>query len=134
MLESKGYKFSSEKGFMVVSFKNQDIMMVERKNSIYYLVADTVVGTLNSAVRDDIMVWHKRLGHISEGAMRELIKKTVIMVDPSQRLDKCEYCVLGKSKKLPFKAGKHTSDSVLQYAHCDLWGPPQPATDTSCQL
>lgn len=30
---------------------------------------------------------------------------------------------MGKSKKIPYKAGKHTSQSPLDYAHADLWGP-----------
>ena len=35
----------------------------------------------------------------------------------------CESCQLGKGKKLPYQAGKHTSSEPLDYCHSDLWGP-----------
>lgn len=128
MLESRGFKFSSEKGYMNVSMNGKILLTAERRNSLYYLVAGIVVGSMNLAEADDIELWHKRLGHLGEGGMRELMKKGIISASEGQKLKQCEHCVIGKSKKLPYKAGKHTSKSPLDYAHCDLWGPAQPAT------
>lgn len=40
-------------------------------------------------------------------------------------METCEQCVLGKSRKISFQKGKHLSDSPLEYAHSDIWGPAQ---------
>lgn len=56
------------------------------------------------------------------------IKKGLIRAVEDEDLIKCEQCIVGKGKKLPFPKGKHTSKSVLDYAQSDIWGPSQPPT------
>ena len=41
--------------------------------------------------------------------------------------------MLGKSKKMAYPSGKHTSQSVLDYAHSDIWGPAQTISVGGCR-
>ncbi|GKD93654.1 retrovirus-related pol polyprotein from transposon TNT 1-94, partial [Tanacetum coccineum] len=41
------------------------------------------------------------------------------------KLDFCENYVLGKSHRVSFGVGRHTTQGVIDYVHSDLWGPSQ---------
>nr|GEZ50326.1 retrovirus-related Pol polyprotein from transposon TNT 1-94 [Tanacetum cinerariifolium] len=41
------------------------------------------------------------------------------------KLDFCENCVLGKSHRVSFDVGRHTTQGVIDYVHSDLWGLSQ---------
>ncbi|GJW98518.1 retrovirus-related pol polyprotein from transposon TNT 1-94, partial [Tanacetum coccineum] len=62
-------------------------------------------------------VWHKHLGHISEAGLRELKKERCFGI--------CENCVLGKSTRVSFGRGQHTTEGVIDYVYAVLWGPSQ---------
>ncbi|KAK3000288.1 hypothetical protein RJ639_023744 [Escallonia herrerae] len=68
-------------------------------------------------------LWHKWLGHLSEGGMLELHKCKLLQGVKSCKLDFCKFCVLRKHKRVSFKASSHTSKGVLDYVHSDVWGP-----------
>ncbi|KAL1564721.1 Integrase catalytic domain-containing protein [Salvia divinorum] len=125
VLELKGCQFMSQKGIMTVLKNSQLVMKAVRKNSLYYLLGKAVVGAINVAVNDQFNTWHRRLGHVGMRAMKGLTSRGVISISEWNGEHQCEDCILGKSKKLPFKKGKHTSKAALAYAHSDLWGPAQ---------
>ncbi|KAL1543753.1 hypothetical protein AAHA92_20688 [Salvia divinorum] len=103
MLELKGYTFTSARGKMEVKKGQQTLMVAERRNSLYYLMAEAVVaGDSNSAMDNDMKLWHERLGHPAEGSVRELMKSGLIPGDAATKLDPCEHCVLGKAKRISF--------------------------------
>ena len=45
------------------------------------------------------------------------------MGDKLHKLEFCDQCVLGKSHRVKFGTGMHTSTRPFEYAHADLWGP-----------
>nr|GEV62202.1 hypothetical protein [Tanacetum cinerariifolium] len=55
-------------------------------------------------------VWHKRLGHISEAGLHELEKKEVLRNKGLGKLKFCENYVLGKSTRVSFGRGQHTTE------------------------
>ena len=68
------------------------------------------IGTLymTSSPRDTIVVadastdtslWHLKLGHMSEKAMKMLLSKGKLLELKSIDFDMCESCILGKQKK-----------------------------------
>lgn len=57
--------------------------------------------------------------------MVELEKQILLIGEKLQRLDFCDQCVLGKSYKVKFGTGKHTSNRSFEYAHAYLWGPQE---------
>ena len=71
---------------------------------------------------DDTKLWHMRLGHISERGMFERHKRNLLKGVKTCKLDFCKYCVYGKQHRVSFKKGSHTSKSVLDYIHSDVWG------------
>ena len=81
------------------------VMEAERRNNLYYLLAEAVSGDSNSVSIDDLKLWHERLGHPAEGSLKELIKSGIIPGDTSSNLGPCEHCVLGKAKRTPFPTG-----------------------------
>lgn len=68
-------------------------------------------------VRADLKSWHSRLGHPAEGTLKALVGAGLIDAAVDEKLEPCEDCLPGKSKKLSFLAGKHTSTSPLDYVH-----------------
>nr|GEW51349.1 zinc finger, CCHC-type [Tanacetum cinerariifolium] len=85
-------------------------------------------GELNASVKEKdslAHVWHKRLGHISEAGLQVLEKQGLFGKKSLGKLDFCENCVLGKSHRVSFGVGRHTTQGVIDYVHSDLWGPSQ---------
>ncbi|KAH9706020.1 Integrase catalytic domain-containing protein [Citrus sinensis] len=71
------------------------------------------------------MLWHLRMGHMSERGLRELQNQEVFGKDQMEALGFCEDCILGKSSRLRFETAAHTTKEKLGYIHSDLWGPAQ---------
>lgn len=112
---------------MVVTKNGKAVMEAERRGSLYYLLGEAEIATraeVNS-VSEGLGLWHKRLGHPAEGNIRKLVKSGIMKAQLEVEHLRCEECVLGKSKKLAYPKGKHTSVKPLDYAHSDLWGPAQ---------
>ncbi|GKC96465.1 retrovirus-related pol polyprotein from transposon TNT 1-94 [Tanacetum coccineum] len=85
-------------------------------------------GELSASVeeKDNLaQVWHKRLGHISEVGLQVLEKKGLFGKKSLGKLDFYENYVLGKSHRVSFGVGRHTTQGVIDYVLSDLWGPSQ---------
>lgn len=67
-LESIGYSFKSENGIMKVLKGSLVVMKAMRKNSLYILLGNTILGGAASVEKhvDKTLIWHQRLGHICE--------------------------------------------------------------------
>lgn len=120
VLESKGYCFKSGEGTINIYKGDRVIMRGFRDQSLYYLDATTVLGESESNTQDESELWHRRLGHVSENGLNELLKQGVLKDPTCFKLQKCEHCVLGKSKKQPYGTTKFISNAPLDYAHYNL--------------
>ncbi|GJY48019.1 retrovirus-related pol polyprotein from transposon TNT 1-94 [Tanacetum coccineum] len=78
-----------------------------------------------SGIRRNNCVWHKRLGHISEAGLQVLEKQGLFSKKSIGTLNFYENCVLGKSHRISYGVGRHSTQGVLDYVHSDLWGPSQ---------
>ncbi|TXG54059.1 hypothetical protein EZV62_019315 [Acer yangbiense] len=76
-----------------------------------------------SKISDKGILWHMRLGHMSERGVLELSKRDLLNEDQVSKLVFCENCVLGKQHRISFSTAQHTSKQILEYVHSDLWGP-----------
>lgn len=54
--------------------------------------------------------------------MNILVKEGYLDSKEVHTLDFCEECIPEKSHKQSFPEAKHTSTSILDYVHSDLWG------------
>lgn len=118
MLESKGYKFDSGDGVLRVTKGSRVIMEAKRKNSLYYLMAETLTDAVNVTQSQSMDLWHTRQGHVGEKGIRELAKQGVLKLGALESLKKCEPCILGKAKKLPFASGKRKWKAQVNNSFC----------------
>ena len=96
------------------------------RSKLYILKGSTLSGTAAVIINDNpstTNLWHKRLGHISELGMAELVKRELLKDCNMGKLPFCEHCVFGKHKRVKFNASVHTTKVTLDYVHADLWGP-----------
>lgn len=54
--------------------------------------------------------------------LQVLVRDGVLKKGDVGKEEFCENCVMEKSKKVSFEAGKHETDHVLDYVHANLWG------------
>uniref|UniRef100_A0A2N9ER08 Integrase catalytic domain-containing protein n=1 Tax=Fagus sylvatica TaxID=28930 RepID=A0A2N9ER08_FAGSY len=126
-LDSKGYSYKSENGIMKVSKGAMVVMTCQKISSnVYKLLGNTILGGVAAVAEsedDDTLLWHMRLGHMSERGMRELHKRNLLTGIKSCKLDFCKYCIMGKQCRVRFKTATHKTKGILDYVHSDIWGP-----------
>ncbi|GJR70297.1 retrovirus-related pol polyprotein from transposon TNT 1-94 [Tanacetum coccineum] len=128
-LEKEGYTVKLQSGkIKVINGSRVVLSGTRRDNCVYSLDGHAVAGELNASVEEKdslAQVWHKRLGHISEAGLQVLEKQGLFGKKSLGKLDFCENYVLGKSHRVSFGVGRHTTQGVIDYVHSDLWGPSQ---------
>ena len=125
-LDSNGYCYKSENGFMKVS-KGAMVVMKGQKveGNIYKLFNNSILGgavAVTKFERDDTLLWHMRLRHMSDRGMRELQKRNLLVGAKSCKLDFCKYCVMTKKCRMRFKTAMHKTKGILDLVHSDIWG------------
>ena len=130
MLDKIGCLVKLESGTLKVLKGSMVVMKENMSNGLYVLQESAVTGdvVVSNQKINKTMLWHMRLGHMSERGLVELSKQGVLGVDKIEPLKFCEDCVLGKSSKVKFSTGIHNSKGTLDYIHADLWGPAQTAS------
>ena len=72
------------------------------------------------------MLWHHRLGHMSEKGMQILHSRNLLLDLKQVSLEFCEKCVYGKQKRVRFlRVGKHKKSEKLELVHTYVWGLTQ---------
>ena len=83
--------------------------------------------TCLSALDDDIILWHKRLGHASLSLLNKLISKDLVVGLLSIKFNDdmvCDACARGKHVRTSFKSKNYVSTfRPLVLIHVDLCGP-----------
>ncbi|GKC00659.1 retrovirus-related pol polyprotein from transposon TNT 1-94, partial [Tanacetum coccineum] len=64
-------------------------------------------------------------GHAVTGGTTGVGKAGAICQESLSKLNICKNYVLGKSHRVSFGVGRHTTQGVIDYVHTDLWGPSQ---------
>ncbi|KAK2987301.1 hypothetical protein RJ640_029583 [Escallonia rubra] len=106
-----------EGGVMKVSKGAMVIMKGQKIGNLYKLIGNTVIGgasvsTHVGSSNDNSELWHKRLGHLSEGGMLELHKRKLLQGVKSCKLDFCKFCVFGKQKRRTKSTDESTDGST----------------------
>ena len=83
--------------------------------------------SLASEHRNEMDLWHQRLGHLNAQYIKEIAEKelaTGVKIPKSVSLSFCEGCVEGKMHRKPFKTvGEIRSTRKLELVHSDVCGP-----------
>ncbi|KAH9769407.1 Integrase catalytic domain-containing protein [Citrus sinensis] len=128
MLDKAGCSIRLESSSLKVIKGSCILMKGEMQNGLYILQGTTIsgdAGVVENQEQDKTLLWHFRLGHVSEKGLKELEKQGALGSDKISVVGFCEECVLGKSSRTRFKTVVHNTKSTLDYIHSDLWGPSQ---------
>lgn len=99
---------------------------VKEANNLYRLLFETIVPEINVVTKTDVKVWHDRLGHINNKALKDVFDrgliKNVDITDVEHFF--CEACMYGKQHKLPINKSVSPRDMKPgEFIHSDLCGP-----------
>ena len=65
---------------------------------------------------------------MSERGLQALSQQGLLGGVKNVELPFCEHCIMGKSTRVKFGKGKHTTKGILDYVHSYLWGPMKEAS------
>ena len=101
-------------------------MKAQRTGKCYKLVGRTQLNGIELVYKEEsgpTHLWHQCLGHMSEKGLQVLMNRKLLSNLKTLNLMFCKHCIFGKQCRQKFEAGSHFSKGVLNYIHCDLWGP-----------
>ena len=110
----------------LIKVESGRVMKGIKKNGIYSLLGSTVVGTVAlvaGSSMNNAMLWHKRLGYVSNRGLSELAKQGLLGDQKLPDMEFCETCVFGKTCRVKFGSGVQRTKKTLDYIHLDIWGP-----------
>lgn len=109
MLETNGCWFKSENGLLKVLNGYRVLMKGTKSNGLYIFNSNTIIGSMSSITHDSdkTRLWHDRLSHVSENGLIELSKQGLLGNDKITKLELCETCIRGKSKRVKFGNDVH---------------------------
>ena len=102
--------FSKTRCLVVNDDTGDVVLRVKRCQNVYKACISTLPQnnlTCLNALNDDIMLWHKRLGHASLSLLNKLVSKDLVVGLPSIKYndDKvCEACAKGKQVRSSLKS------------------------------
>ncbi|CAH9095979.1 unnamed protein product [Cuscuta epithymum] len=98
-----------------------------KENSLYVVHAKPFSEHANTVLSDKSVLWHQRLGHMSNKGLNVLQKSGCFGNDLVSPIPFCEGCVLGKQHRVQFPTSSYPNEpkskAVLDYIHADVWGP-----------
>ncbi|CAA7062683.1 unnamed protein product [Microthlaspi erraticum] len=134
--EKAGYKFESEDGVLSIKAGSQTLLTGKRFDTLYLLKWKPVTEESLAVERrqDDTVLWHRRLGHMSQKNMNIMLRKGLLDKRKVSVFETCEDCIYGRAKRVGFNIAQHDSKEKLEYVHSDLWGAPSvPLSLGNCQ-
>ncbi|GJT78482.1 putative ribonuclease H-like domain-containing protein [Tanacetum coccineum] len=116
-------------------FVDEDLVILRapRKNDVYSLDLKNIIPSggvtclVAKATKDEVVLWHRRLGHVNFKNINKLVKGNLVRGLPSKtfKLDhSCLACRKGKQHRASCKKIKErTVKEPLELLHMDLFGP-----------
>ena len=97
-------------------------------NGIYVLQTNKKCSTyniynVNWNNLNESLLWHNHWGHINETRLTKLHEDVYFRSFKYEPYGTCEYCLLGKMTKLPFKGKWQHATEILELIHSDVCGP-----------
>jgi hypothetical protein len=103
------------------TLKKDNLVMNARKEGDMF-VLDLKSHSLSSLSSNDLIIWHRRLGHLSE----RNLKKVLIKMNSNWKFTKlpfCEVCAQANNIRKPYSGSHDRVLNVLQLVHTDVCGP-----------
>ncbi|KAE8730652.1 putative galacturonosyltransferase 6 [Hibiscus syriacus] len=128
LLDNNASKIETQKGIMKV-FRGALVVLKCEKiaANLYMLKGETLLeaeASVASCSSDSAMLWHKKLGHMSEQGMKVLVEQKLLPSLTKVSLPLCEHCITSKQHRLKFNTSNSRGKSVLELVHSDVWQAP----------
>ncbi|KAE8667838.1 hypothetical protein F3Y22_tig00112368pilonHSYRG00011 [Hibiscus syriacus] len=95
--------------------------------NLYMLKGETLLeaeASIASCSSDSSMLWHQKLGHLSEQGMKVLVEQKLLPGLTNVSLPLCEHCITSKQHRLKFNTSNSRGKSVLELVHSNVWQAP----------
>ncbi|KAE8678570.1 hypothetical protein F3Y22_tig00111403pilonHSYRG00065 [Hibiscus syriacus] len=92
--------------------------------NVYMLKGETLLeakASVTSCSSDSAMLWHQKLGHMSEQGMKVLVEKKLLPCLTNVSLLLCEHCISSEQHRFKFNTSNSRAKSVLELVHSDVW-------------
>ena len=125
-LDDLGCKTHIEGGILKVVRGAIVVMKAEKISAnLYMLMGDTLqeadASIAAAGQEETTMMWHRRLGHMSERGLKVLVEQNLLPGLKSVSLPFCEHCVISKQHRLKFDRSTARSKHILGLIHSDVW-------------
>ncbi|UYV84616.1 K02A2.6-like, partial [Cordylochernes scorpioides] len=120
-----GAKIYNEQDDLIAEAQIQDRMYVmeTRSRDEYSEKTENVMTTKDDFSNDNISLWHRRLNHLNEAYMKEIIQRNVVLGFnvKFKNLPECEACIMGKLTRQPYHpVTTNCTTKPLELVHMDL--------------
>ena len=93
--------------------------------NLYMLLGDTLqeaeASIASTNQEETTMMWHRKLGHMSEYGLKILVERNLIPGRKLVSLPFCEHCVISKQHRLKFDRSTARCKHILDLIHSDVW-------------
>ncbi|MCO5571734.1 hypothetical protein L7F22_025482 [Adiantum nelumboides] len=128
----KGYEVKFNKdGCYVKNDKGKVVAHGEKNGRIFKLKMNVThnANFSSHSSSSSLILWHKRLGHISHQSIMHLKKEELVEGLPTFQVNEepnlCSSCQFGKQQRRRFNKSTYQARQPLELIHSDVWGPSQ---------
>ncbi|KAE8711089.1 Retrovirus-related Pol polyprotein from transposon TNT 1-94 [Hibiscus syriacus] len=128
LLDNNASKIETRKRIMKV-FRGALVVLKGEKiaANLYMLKGETLLeaeASVASCSSNSAMLWHQKLGHMSEQGMKVLVEQKLLPGLTKVSLSLCEHCITSKQHRLKFNTSNSRGKNVLELVHSDVWQAP----------
>lgn len=129
LLLKKGFEINGKGNGCSIYFSNKHLCNGIMENGLLVLLLNDNVFHINKSNKrkrekvNNTLLWHCRLGHISESRINKLYKEEFFDPYDYESLGTCESCLMGKMTKSPFTGHGERASELLGLIHTDVCGP-----------
>ena len=123
VLDKQGYenhfgkgKWKLTKGSLVVAKREACCILYKTQWKVCNNELHAIEGT-------SLVLWHKRLGHISEKGLQVLTRKSSIPLAKNESLSSYDHCLVGKQHRVSFSSRSKKKFEKLKLVYSDVCGP-----------
>ncbi|MCO5587934.1 hypothetical protein L7F22_041887 [Adiantum nelumboides] len=131
----KGYEVKFNKdGCYVKNDKGKVVAHGEKNGRLFKLKMNAThnANFSSHSSSSSLILWHKRLGHISHQSIMHLKKEGLVEGLPTFQVNEepnlCPSCQFGKQQRRRFNKSTYRAKQPLELIHSDVWRPSQTAS------
>ena len=104
-----------------------------KRNNLCYCYGSKMTGVVAKvfgSIEDSEItsLWHRRLGYAGERALLIVVNRGLLKGLKIYKMEFCEYCVLGKQRRVKIGTMIYITKGILNYVHSYVWGPTKSAS------